>query len=64
MLPLTLSYDHRVINGADAGRFLHFWWKKFQIFAVWCCSYLSNNFAASFAKYVGFIGARALESQQ
>jgi pyruvate dehydrogenase E2 component (dihydrolipoamide acetyltransferase) len=22
MLPLSLSYDHRVINGADAGRFL------------------------------------------
>ena len=24
MLPLTLSYDHRVINGADAGRFFTF----------------------------------------
>jgi pyruvate dehydrogenase E2 component (dihydrolipoamide acetyltransferase) len=25
MLPLDLSYDHRVINGADAARFLaHF----------------------------------------
>ncbi len=24
MLPLSLSYDHRVINGADAGRFLTF----------------------------------------
>ena len=22
MLPLTLSYDHRVIDGADAARFL------------------------------------------
>ena len=22
MLPLSLSYDHRVINGGDAGRFL------------------------------------------
>ncbi|MEM1156193.1 MAG: 2-oxo acid dehydrogenase subunit E2, partial [Pseudomonadota bacterium] len=22
MLPLSLSYDHRVINGADAARFL------------------------------------------
>jgi pyruvate dehydrogenase E2 component (dihydrolipoamide acetyltransferase) len=22
MLPLGLSYDHRVINGGDAGRFL------------------------------------------
>jgi pyruvate dehydrogenase E2 component (dihydrolipoamide acetyltransferase) len=22
MLPLALSYDHRVINGGDAGRFL------------------------------------------
>src|SRR5690606_8173042 len=24
MLPLSLSYDHRVINGADAGRFFTF----------------------------------------
>ena len=24
MLPLTLSYDHRVINGADAGKFMLF----------------------------------------
>jgi len=24
MLPLCLSYDHRAINGADAGRFLTF----------------------------------------
>ncbi|HSC76425.1 MAG TPA: 2-oxo acid dehydrogenase subunit E2, partial [Pseudomonadales bacterium] len=24
MLPLTLSYDHRVINGADAGKFFTF----------------------------------------
>ena len=24
MLPLSLSYDHRVINGADAARFLRF----------------------------------------
>jgi pyruvate dehydrogenase E2 component (dihydrolipoamide acetyltransferase) len=24
LMPLTLSYDHRVINGADAGRFLTF----------------------------------------
>lgn len=24
MLPLTLSYDHRIINGADAGRFFTF----------------------------------------
>ena len=23
MLPLSLSYDHRVINGADAARFTH-----------------------------------------
>jgi pyruvate dehydrogenase E2 component (dihydrolipoamide acetyltransferase) len=23
MLPLSLSYDHRVIDGADAARFLH-----------------------------------------
>ena len=23
MLPLSLSYDHRVINGADAARFSH-----------------------------------------
>jgi pyruvate dehydrogenase E2 component (dihydrolipoamide acetyltransferase) len=23
MLPLSLSYDHRVIDGADAMRFLH-----------------------------------------
>ncbi|MFA5633148.1 MAG: 2-oxo acid dehydrogenase subunit E2, partial [Porticoccaceae bacterium] len=22
MLPLSLTYDHRLINGADAGRFL------------------------------------------
>jgi pyruvate dehydrogenase E2 component (dihydrolipoamide acetyltransferase) len=24
MLPLSLSYDHRVINGADAARFVRF----------------------------------------
>jgi pyruvate dehydrogenase E2 component (dihydrolipoamide acetyltransferase) len=24
MLPLSLSYDHRVIDGADAARFLRF----------------------------------------
>ena len=24
ILPLTLSYDHRVINGADAGKFMLF----------------------------------------
>jgi pyruvate dehydrogenase E2 component (dihydrolipoamide acetyltransferase) len=24
MLPLSLSYDHRVINGAEAARFLRF----------------------------------------
>jgi pyruvate dehydrogenase E2 component (dihydrolipoamide acetyltransferase) len=24
LLPLSLSYDHRVINGADAARFLRF----------------------------------------
>jgi pyruvate dehydrogenase E2 component (dihydrolipoamide acetyltransferase) len=24
MLPLSLSYDHRVINGADAARFSRF----------------------------------------
>ena len=24
MLPITLSYDHRVINGADAGKFMNF----------------------------------------
>jgi len=24
MLPLSLSYDHRVINGADAARFCRF----------------------------------------
>jgi len=24
MLPLSLSYDHRVINGADGARFCHF----------------------------------------
>ena len=24
MLPLSLSYDHRVINGADAARFTRF----------------------------------------
>jgi pyruvate dehydrogenase E2 component (dihydrolipoamide acetyltransferase) len=23
LLPVTLSYDHRVVNGADAGRFMH-----------------------------------------
>jgi pyruvate dehydrogenase E2 component (dihydrolipoamide acetyltransferase) len=23
MLPLSLSYDHRVINGADAARFVN-----------------------------------------
>jgi pyruvate dehydrogenase E2 component (dihydrolipoamide acetyltransferase) len=24
LLPLSLSYDHRVINGADAARFVRF----------------------------------------
>ena len=24
MLPLSLSYDHRVINGADGGRFMQY----------------------------------------
>jgi len=24
MLPLSLSYDHRVVNGADAARFVKF----------------------------------------
>ena len=24
ILPVALSYDHRVINGADAGKFMNF----------------------------------------
>src|SRR5690606_37589917 len=35
MLPLCLSYDHRAINGADAGRFLTHLVKLLQDFREW-----------------------------
>ena len=34
MLPLTLTYDHRIIDGADAARFLR-----------WICEALENPFS-------------------
>ena len=30
MLPLSLSYDHRVIDGADAARFLRWVARRFE----------------------------------
>jgi pyruvate dehydrogenase E2 component (dihydrolipoamide acetyltransferase) len=36
MLPLSLSYDHRVIDGADAARFLR-----------WICEALEQPFVLS-----------------
>jgi pyruvate dehydrogenase E2 component (dihydrolipoamide acetyltransferase) len=36
LLPLSLSYDHRVIDGADAARFLR-----------WVCEAFENPFVLS-----------------
>jgi pyruvate dehydrogenase E2 component (dihydrolipoamide acetyltransferase) len=32
MLPLSLSYDHRLIDGAEAGRFLSFVKERLETF--------------------------------
>ena len=42
MLPLSLSYDHRVIDGADAARFLRWVAESFEQPFILCSSSQSN----------------------